>query len=309
MGDAIWWYEWEGRQAGPVEHGALVELIRSGRLSGEARVWRSGMRGWEALRNVPEVAMALPSGVTEPPPSETVRPPGAGAGTGTGTATLNPTATPTAIPTAAVSPAALPEGMEPVSTGALIGLGIVTLGIYPMVKFYQAGIAYQALAGRPSRFATWFWLAIGLGLVGGPLHALGGIPGFTAHLAAVAFTVLTLFELLAVRADVLKRYGIAPALTSDGTHKALFITGLLTWWFLVGIVLLAFQAVKLFQDHRALGDALRARASAPPPAQGSGSPLVSGLVAAPGGRTCPACGNTLAPPARFCDRCGRPVGA
>ena len=298
MADAIWWYEWEGRQAGPVEHGALVELIRSGRLRGEARVWRSGMPGWEAVHNVPEVAMALP---TTPAPalSETCPPPGGGAANPTSSAT-----TPTPTP---AEPTALPDGMEPVSTGALLGLGVVTLGIYPIVKFYQAGVAYQVLAGRPSRFTTWFWLAIGLGLIGGPLHALGGVPGFTAHLAAVAFTVLTLFELLALRADVVRRHAIAPVLTSDGTHKALFISGLLTWWFLVGIVLLAFQAVKLFEDHRAIGDALRARRAVPPP-QGSAVPIAPGLATAPGGRTCAACGNVLAPPARFCDRCGQPAG-
>lgn len=297
MADAIWWYEWEGRQAGPVEHGALVELIRSGRLGAESRIWRSGMRGWEALRNVPEVAMALPSpepaGQTFPPP-------------GPPTAPTSPTSTPTADATATATATALPEGMEPVSTGALLGLGLVTLGIYPVVKFYQAGVAYRELAGRPSRFTTWFWLAIGLGVAGGPLHALGGFPGFTAHLAAVAFTVLTLFELLALRADVVKRHAVAPVLTSDATHKALFICGLLTWWFVVGLVLLAVQSVKLFDDHRALGDALRARRATPPPAPAV-APLVPGLVAAPGGKTCAGCGNVLAPPARFCDRCGRAV--
>jgi hypothetical protein len=200
-------------------------------------------------------------------------------------------------------PTALPEGMEPVSTAAVLGLGALTLGIYPVVKFYQAGVAYQKLAGRASRLTTWFWLAIALGLLGGPLHFLGGLPGVTAHIAAIAFTVLTLFEFLALRGEVVRRYAIAPALTSDGTHKALFITGLLTWWFLVGLVLLAVQAVKLFDDHGALGEALRARRAAPPPA-----PIVPGLGANPGTRTCPACGNALAAPARFCDRCGKGVG-
>jgi len=149
--------------------------------------------------------------------------------------------------------------MEPTSTAAVVGLGVLTLGIYPAVKFYQAGLAYQALAGRASRFTTWFWLAIALGLFGAPLHALGGGPGILSHIAAIAFTVLTLIEFLALRAEVVARHGVAPALTSDGTHKALFIAGLLTSWFLVGFVLLAVQVVKLFQDHRAIGDALRAQ--------------------------------------------------
>lgn len=295
MADAMWWYEWEGRQAGPVEHAALLELVRSGRLGAGARVWRSGMSGWEPLRRVPEVAAALPVGQGQP--AETFAPPGAGAAPA-------PTPTPAAAPLPAEGP--LPEGLEPVSTAALLGLGALTLGIYPVVKFYQAGTAYAALAGRPSRFTTWFWLAVGLGLAGAPLHALGGLPGFTAHLGAVAFTVLTLFELLALRADVRAREGVSPVLTSDATHKALFISGLLTWWFLVGLVLLGVQAVKLFADHRALGDAIRARRAARATAA---APLGAGLaaVAGAGARTCPACGNALAAPARFCDRCGRPV--
>jgi GYF domain 2 len=219
-GDAGWWYEWEGRQEGPVDEAALLELVRSGRLRAEARVWRSGMAGWEPLRAVPLIAAALPTATSTSP---------------------------------------LPEGMEPTSTAAVLGLGFLTLGIYPAVKFYQAGLAYQLLAGRASRFTTWFWLSIALGLFGAPLHALGGVPGILCHIAAIAFTVLTLLEFLALRAEVVIRHGIAPALTPDGTHKALFIAGLLTWWFLVGFALLAVQAVKLFQDHRALGDALRAR--------------------------------------------------
>ena len=248
MADAGWWYEWEGRQAGPIDEAALLELARSGRLHPEARVWRSGMAGWEPLR---EVRFATAAGEATPIYG------------GTPTPTANPTS-----PSPQASPppgervtgvtAALPEGMEPTSTAAVLVLGFLTLGIYPAVKFYQAGVAYQALAGRASRFTSWFWLSIVLAVLGAPLHLLG-VPGILSHIAAIAFTMLTLFEFLALRAELVTRQGIAPALTPDGTHKALFIAGLLTTWFLVGFALLAVQAVKLFQDHRAIGDALRAR--------------------------------------------------
>ena len=262
MGDVSWWYEWEGRQAGPVDEAALLELARSGRLRPEARVWRSGMAGWEPLRAV-RFATAVGH---EPPPY-------GGTATSTATPTATPTSTWTATPTSTATPtwtqtptSTLPEGMEPTSTAAVLVLGVLTLGIYPAVRFYQAGVAYQELVGRASRFTSWFWLSIALGLLGAPLHLLGGVPGILCHIAAIAFTVLTLFEFLALRAELVTRHGIAPALTPDGTHKALFIAGLLTTWFLVGFALLAVQAVKLFQDHRALGDALRARrATAPAP--------------------------------------------
>jgi hypothetical protein len=149
--------------------------------------------------------------------------------------------------------------MEPVSLGALLGFGLLTLGIYPMVKFYQAATAYQALAGRASRFTAYFWLAVALTVVGGPAYLLGGFLGAVAHAAGLACTLLALFEALALRAEAVQRWGVAPSLTSDATHKGLFVVGLLTAWLMVGLVLLVVQAVKFFDDHRALGDALRAR--------------------------------------------------
>jgi hypothetical protein len=233
MSEAMWWYEWNGAPAGPVGDTALLDLVRSGRLGPAARVWRSGMTGWEPVARIPELATALPA--------------------------------PALPPRQVNGPAAtLPAGMEPVPTGAVIGLGVLTLGIYPIVKFYQAGVAYEALAGRRSHVVLYFWLAVGLGLGGGPLHVLGGVPGFLAHVAAIVLTVLTLFEVLAVRADAVRRCGISPALTSDTTHKALFIVGLFSSWLLIGVVLLVVEAVKFFADHRAIAAALLARGAIPP---------------------------------------------
>jgi len=232
MNDAVWWYESNGAQGGPVPDAVLLEMLRSGQVRGETRVWRSGMPGWQPVSRVPELAAALRS---TPPPLD------------------------------AAGAATLPAGMEPVPTGAVIGLGILTLGIYPMVKFYQATLAYEELARRRTRFTLYFWIAIGLWLGGGPMHVLGGVPGWFAHVGAVVLTILTLFEALAVRGEAVRGCGIAPALTSDATHKALFIVGLLTAWALVGVVLLLVQAVKFFSDHAAIAAALRARAGTPVP--------------------------------------------
>jgi hypothetical protein len=60
-------------------------------------------------------------------------------------------------------------------------------------------------------------------------------------------------------------------LTSDGTHKALFVVGLLTSWLLIGVVLLLVQTVRFFEDHGAIAAALRSHGVAPPPAPGAGS--------------------------------------
>ncbi len=228
MTDTPWWYEAAGRQAGPVTQADLLALLRAGRLRPDARVWRAGMSGWQAAGTVPELVAAASPSPRDLPASDT-----------------------------------LPAGMEPVPTGAVIGLGILTLGIHPIVKFYRAARAYEELGGRRTRFTLYFWIAAGLWLGGGPMHVLGGVPGWAAHVAALVLTILALFEVLDARAEALRRCRIAPALTSDATHKVLFVSGLVTAWALVGLVLLLVQAVKFFGDHRAIGDALRARVAAP----------------------------------------------
>ena len=238
MNELVWWYESNGAQAGPVPDSVLLDLVRSGRLSPRARVWRSGMPGWQAVAEVPELAAAIPV----PPPLD-------------------------GSPAAAT----LPAGMEPVPTGAVIGFGILTLGIYPIVKFYQAARAYEELARQRTRFTLYFWIATGLWVGGGPMHVLGGVPGWFAHVAALVITMMTLFEVLTVRAEAIRRTGIAPQVTSDTTHKVLFVVGLLTAWALVGVVLLLVQTVKFFTDHAAIAGALRSRttpapdAATPPP--------------------------------------------
>jgi hypothetical protein len=243
MTESLWWYEAGGQQAGPVSHSALLQLVRRGEVGPAARVWRSGMGAWEPLGGIPELAAALPSA---------------------------------AAPGLPRSPSpALPPGMEEVPTGAVIGLGILTLGIYPMVKFYQAALAYEDLAGRRSRFVLYFWLTLALALGGGPLHVLGGVPGAFAHVAALVLAVFTLGEVLQLRAEVVRRCAAPPAVTSDGTHKALFIVGLLTSWLLVGVALLLVQNVKFFTDHGAIVQALRSRGLAAAPGPGAAPSFTS----------------------------------
>ncbi len=231
MNELVWWYESNGAQAGPVPDSVLLEMVRTGSLSPQARVWRSGMPTWQPVASVPELAAAIPG-----PPVIDGSPP---AGT-------------------------LPAGMEPVPTAAVIGFGVLTLGIYPIVKFYQAARAYEELAGRRSRFTLYFWIATGLLLGVAPMHAFGGVPGWLSYVGGLVLTIMTLFEVLVVRAEAIQRTRIAPRITSDTTHKVLFVVGLLTAWALVGLILLLVQTVKFFTDHTAIGDALRASAAATP---------------------------------------------
>jgi GYF domain 2 len=272
----IWYYEWNGRQAGPVPHASLVDLVRSGQLGPEARVWRSGMRGWEAVRDVPEVAAAIPA-AAEPPPEP---PPAA-----SGASAVAP------APAAAPPPAA---AIEPVSWPTLVALTIVTFGVYGVVRYYQAGRAYEALAGRASRFPTWFWLYVGLGLGGFVLGVVGGPLGLAAGVASLVFGVLSLLEALALRGEGVRRRRVAPHFTSDSAHRALTIAAAATSWAGVGVILALVEGILFFQDHDALARALLA--PAPPAAQPAAA-----------ARLCGSCGNALAAPARFCDRCGAPV--
>src|SRR5437588_8239096 len=61
-----WYYEFEGRQAGPVPTEAILSLRQSGVISDSTRVWREGMDDWIAAGLVPELAPS--SGIANPTP-------------------------------------------------------------------------------------------------------------------------------------------------------------------------------------------------------------------------------------------------
>jgi hypothetical protein len=313
---AIWYYEWQGRQAGPVAHASLIDLVRTGQLRPHARVWRSGMAGWEPLRNVPEVAGALPAAapLLGPPPG--FSPPA-------GPATVTPPPRPQPAPsTTSPAPAAAAAPLAPLSWGVFVALTLVTFGVYAVVYYYRAARAYEALAGRVSRFATFFWLYVGLGVGGIVLGgAVGGSFGAVSGIASLVFGVLSLLEAIAVRGEAIRRQALAAHLTADSTHRALAIAAAATTWLGIGVIIAVVEGVLFFQDHDAIARALEARrrdgspAVAPTPAPapaapgGASSAPAIPSAAAPGssGRTCARCGNALALPARFCDQCGAPA--
>jgi membrane protease subunit (stomatin/prohibitin family) len=63
--EAQWYLGVDGRQEGPLTTTALAEQARSGALTAETLVWKSGMSTWTAARDVPEVAAVL--GAVPPP--------------------------------------------------------------------------------------------------------------------------------------------------------------------------------------------------------------------------------------------------
>jgi len=244
-GDAnpTWWYESGGRQAGPETAAALRQLLVSGRVTAATRVWRSGMAGWEPIGQVAELAPMLQAMAAAIPPLQ---------------------APPPLAPLAAGAPAVQAPGagvLEEIPVGVLILLTVVTFGIYGLVKFYQTGKAYERLAGRESRFTLYFWLFVGLAVLGFFLNAATGFLGIPLAIAALVFQVLTLDQALDVREEGMRRFGITVPVTSGSKHKIYLVLGMVLSIILVGLVFTLIQAIKWFQDWNAIGQAARGRVS------------------------------------------------
>jgi GYF domain 2 len=238
--DPIWWYESGGRQAGPETAAALRQLLVSGRVTAATRVWRSGMAGWEPIGQVAELAPMLQAVVAAIPPLQA----------------------PPLAPLAAGAPAVQAPGagvLEEIPVGVLILLTVVTFGIYGLVKFYQTGKAYERLAGRESRFTLYFWLFVGLAVLGFFLNAATGFLGIPLAIAALVFQVLTLDQALDVREEGMRRFGITVPVTSGSKHKIYLVLGMVLSVILVGLVFTLIQAIKWFQDWNAIGRAARGR--------------------------------------------------
>lgn len=169
---------------------------------------------------------------------------------------MNPAAQP---PTYAAAPPTL-ERMDPVTT---VLLGVVTLGIYPLVKFWQAITQYRALAGSPTNVGTLFGAYLAC-TIGGALLT-GILVGFLLIPAGYVVGWLLLGETLRLRDQVRQRYGLAAPVHDAGTHKGMWIGGQVLSWIVIGIVPLIMQAWWFFGDHTALAAELenRRRAGGP----------------------------------------------
>jgi hypothetical protein len=293
---AQWWYENDGQQAGPIPAGMLQGLIQSGQVRPTARVWRAGMAGWEQIAKVPELAAQVPLAPPRmaPPP---IAPPAAGL-PGSGNGGYASPAQPAygaeqpafgapaqggfgARPQPALggSPGAQPaypaaqqpypqQGyarpqqplvFEEISVGMLILLTVVTFGIYGMIKFFQTGKGYEQLAGRESRFATYFWLYLGLSLGALFVNLVAAPLGVLCSIAGIVFGVLTLFEALKLRDEGVRRYQVNAEITGEGTHKVLYILGVVLSVVVVGVILMVIQAVKWFEDWNQIARGLGPR--------------------------------------------------
>jgi membrane protease subunit (stomatin/prohibitin family) len=64
-----WYLGVDGRQEGPLTTSALADQVRAGALTPTTLVWKAGMSGWTAAKDVPEVAAVLGAAPPPLPPS------------------------------------------------------------------------------------------------------------------------------------------------------------------------------------------------------------------------------------------------
>ncbi|MGC3996887.1 MAG: GYF domain-containing protein [Anaeromyxobacter sp.] len=313
---ATWYYEFNGQQTGPVTADAIRGLLAQNTITPATRVWTAGMSGWAPLSSVPQFGSAQLAAPAQ-------RSPGFG-------------------PSTAAALPVQPHELEPFDVATVILLHIVTLGIYGLVKFFQAGKLYQRLARVPSsNFEALFWSMIACSVLG-VLTSLVGI-GFLFFIASFILSILALNELLSLRDRAVATLARPPQLTSGSTHKVLYIVGQITSLILVGVILLIVQGLKFLEDHNNLVAAFRAggaqqRPAAPAapshaaygagfgPAPAQPQPAAYAPIlpqapaaptdapapapapaAAPATRFCMSCGGSLSANARFCQACGAAV--
>ena len=255
-----WWYERQGAQAGPVSFAVLQELAASGEVKPSTMVWTAGMPGWVRAETIPELdwpgSQVLAEGATPPAPAPALgAPPPFG---------RSPRSRPARLPKGGAARSAA-EGVEDVgeiNVTTTILLSAVTFSIYGVVKFFQTGTAYERLAGRETKFTTWFWIFVGTGAGAVVIGSMSDALLVPLAVAAVVFQFLTLSEALKARNEALRRWGLDASVTSDTTHYVLLGLGILLGAALIGIVLIVIQAVKWFQDWNAIRAAALRRPAA-----------------------------------------------
>lgn len=166
-----------------------------------------------------------------------------------------------APPAPAPTPAPMPsEPMVEYGVGETILLSVITCGIFGLVRFYQAAQSYRrALPGGAPNFEWQFWTHLGTGLLGwATVSIFVGVP---LIIVSIVIGALMLGEVCAARAELAKRAGVAPMLSSGGTQVTLWVLGEVLAIGVVGLVLLVVQAVQFFQDHNTVAKALERRAT------------------------------------------------
>lgn len=240
-----WFYDRDGVAEGPFDLATLRSMIGT-RLSPQTMVWKDGQPEWlpasqlEEFR-IPGTPIVVPPAIRVPPPPPPARAP------------VLARPVPVATPSGAV------QLMQPVATGQLVLLSILTFGIYGLVKFYQAGLSLSALTGRPSRFASLFWWYVGLS-IGASVLSVAGV-GILLMIAALVVGGVLLSDTIDLRDEVLRQHGASPdAMVAKTSHVALWVTGAVLTFGFIGVFVLLYQGVKFFEEYAATLQAARRNA-------------------------------------------------
>jgi len=211
-------------------------------------------------------------------------------------------------------------------------LTTVTLGIYPIIKFYQVISSYEEYLGRPpvtidgllwgrgekrSQFILHFSLYI-IANIASVGFAIFNAPATPLLLIASGINGgFCLRHALKTRDEVIGRAGLNIQMVSNRTHIIFWIVGYFLGIFVVGLVPLIIQGYWFFDENTRIAEGMRAAgllgtsAGQNPAFQSSGQfvlPMPGAQPAAtantPTGKFCGECGSRVPLTARFCTKCG-----
>jgi hypothetical protein len=157
------------------------------------------------------------------------------------------------------SPPVSAQEYEEISIGTVFGLGILTFGIYAVVKFYQTVRLYEKTVTRASNFATLFWLYFVVGpLVSWLLTMLAFPLGVIAGIVNATLGAFVLREALALRREVVAERGLTVKLRDPALQIGLFVAAIIP---LLGIVTIILLTTFFFEDHNRVARAFQQPAS------------------------------------------------
>jgi len=211
-------------------------------------------------------------------------------------------------------------------------LTTVTLGIYPIIKFYQVISSYEEYLGRPpvtidgllwgrgekrSQFFHYFYFYI-IANIASVGFAIFNVPATPLLLILSGiFGGFCLHHALKTRDEVIGRAGLNIQIVSNRTHIIFWIVGYFLGIFVVGLVPLIIQGYWFFDENTRIAEGMRAAgllgtsAGQNPAFQSSGQfvlPMPGAQPAAtantPTGKFCGECGSRVPLTARFCTKCG-----
>ncbi|WP_373045791.1 hypothetical protein [Vulgatibacter sp.] len=154
--------------------------------------------------------------------------------------------------------------LERIDPQLVLVLGLCTLGLYPLYKFYRVAMQYQALAGRASQVQVFLGSYLGAHLLG--VLTLRWYVGIFFLLGSVLAGLFALNEVLALRRTILEQHGLdLPQLHESDAQRACWVAASLLSWAGVGVIPAAIQCWWFFRDHAALAETMAAQRRQQPP--------------------------------------------